>query len=110
MNQHIVILCTTPSRDVAERIADLVVPKGLAACANIIGGIYSIYTWKGETCRDNECLMILKTRAELFERLRREITSNHPYEVPEIIALPIIDGHSPYLDWIQQVTCEIKEN
>lgn len=110
MNQYITVLCTTPSREVAERIAELVVPKRLAACANIIHGVHSIYTWKGETCRENECLMIFKTSGDLFERLKMEISSNHPYEVPEIIALPILDGHRPYLDWIEQVTGGLKGN
>jgi periplasmic divalent cation tolerance protein len=54
--------------------------------------------------------MILKTRSDLFERLRLEISSNHPYEVPEIIALPILEGHRPYLDWIKQVTSQAKES
>ncbi len=108
MNQYITVLCTTPSKEVAESIAELVVQKGLAACANTIHGVHSIYTWKGETCRDNEYLMIFKTRGNLFEQLRMEISSNHPYEVPEIIALPILEGHRPYLDWIEQVTVGIK--
>lgn len=104
MEKHIVIFCTTPSKEVAVAIAESLVPDRLAACANVIGGISSFYTWKGELCRDEECLMIIKTRGELFGRLRERIESLHPYEVPEIIALPIVEGNAPYLQWIDDST------
>jgi periplasmic divalent cation tolerance protein len=71
---------------------------------NIVGGISSIYTWKGELCREEECLLIIKTRLELFEPLRERIVALHPYEVPEIVAIPIVAGHVPYLDWIDEST------
>jgi len=99
-----VVYCTTPSNEVAVAIAESLVPGRLAACVNIVGGISSIYTWKGELCREEECLMIIKTRRDLFERLRERIVSLHPYEVPEIVAIPIVSGHVPYLDWIDEST------
>ncbi|HSV96076.1 MAG TPA: divalent-cation tolerance protein CutA [Spirochaetota bacterium] len=104
MEKHVVVYCTTPSREVAVAIAESLVSGRLAACVNIVGGIHSIYTWKAELCREEECLMIIKTRGELFERLRETITSLHPYEVPEIIALPIAAGNTPYLNWIDEST------
>lgn len=104
MEKHIVVYCTTPSKEVAVAIAESLVPGRLAACVNIVGGISSIYTWKGKLCREEECLMIIKTRRELFERLRERIVSLHPYEVPEIVAIPIVSGHVPYLDWIDEST------
>ncbi|MCU0844201.1 MAG: divalent-cation tolerance protein CutA [Spirochaetes bacterium] len=104
MEKHIVVCCTTPSREVAVSIAESLIPGRLAACVNIVGGIHSMYTWKGELCREEECLMIIKTRGELFERLRERIASLHPYEVPEIIAMPIVTGHAPYLEWIDEST------
>ena len=104
MEKHIVVYCTAPSREVAVAIAESLVPGRLAACVNILAGIFSLYTWKGEFCRDEECLMIIKTRGELFERLRERIVALHPYEVPEIIALPIAAGHPPYLGWIDEST------
>lgn len=104
MEKHIVVYCTTPSNEVAVAIAESLVPGRLAACVNIVGGISSIYTWKGKLCREEECLMIIKTRRDLFERLRERIVSLHPYEVPEIVAIPIVSGHVPYLDWIDEST------
>ncbi len=104
MEKHIVVYCTAPSNEVAAAIAESLVTGRLAACVNIVGGILSIYTWKGELCREEECLMIIKTRLELFEPLRERIVALHPYEVPEIVAIPIVAGHVPYLDWIDEST------
>lgn len=100
----IIILCTVPNQEVAENIANMLVEHKIAACINIVPNLISIYIWKGEICRDQELLCIIKTRAELFEKVERTIKDIHPYEVPEIIALPIIKGHAPYLSWIRDVT------
>ncbi len=104
MDAYSVIFCTVPTRETAEKIADALVPSGLAACVNIIGGLLSIYAWKGEICRDEECLLIIKSRRGLFEKIRQKINELHPYEVPEIISLPIDEGHEPYLRWIGEST------
>jgi periplasmic divalent cation tolerance protein len=104
MSACIVIFCTVPSREVGVLIADSVVPDGLAACVNIVGGLMSIYRWRGEICRDEECLLIIKSRRKLFKKIKDRITSIHPYEVPEIVSLPIEDGHEPYLRWIREST------
>lgn len=103
-NGEIVILCTVPNEDIASNIAKVLVEEKLAACVNIVPGLLSVYSWKGEICRDRELLCIIKSREELFEKIESAIKRNHPYEVPEIIALPIIKGHAPYLAWIHDVT------
>jgi periplasmic divalent cation tolerance protein len=104
MGEKIVVFCTVPSKEVASAIADALVPSGRAACVNIISGIESVYTWKGEVCRDAESLLIIKSRRDLFETIRQTIISIHPYEVPEIISLSIAEGHDPYLTWIEETT------
>lgn len=99
-----VVLVTVSGREKAGKIADALVAENLVACCNLIPGIQSVYRWKGEICRDEETLMVLKTRRDLFEQLRQRVAELHDYEVPEIIALPIIAGHQPYLDWILNET------
>ncbi|MCU0822992.1 MAG: divalent-cation tolerance protein CutA [Spirochaetes bacterium] len=100
MDEFIVIFCTVPSKDVGGKIGGELVNKKVAACVNIVPGLTSIYEWKGNVCNDEECLLIIKTRKALFERIKKEIVALHPYELPEIIALQITDGLEPYLGWI----------
>lgn len=100
--EKIVVLITAPSEDEAARIGSALVTEGLAACANIIRGVRSIYRWKGAICDDSECLLIIKTVSDNFEGLERRVRELHPYEVPEIISLPIIKGSKPYLDWVEE--------
>ncbi len=100
----IVVLVTTPNREVAERIARRLVEARLAACINIVDGIKSTYWWKGKIEEDNEVLMIIKTRLDLFNELVEEVKKNHVYEVPEVIALPIIIGYRDYIDWLEEET------
>ena len=76
----------------------------LAACVNILPGITSIYTWEGEICEDDEVLMIIKTRADLFDTLSSTVKREHPYDLPEVIAMPLTVGAADYLHWIDQVT------
>ena len=102
---HIVVLITAPSREVGRQIADTLLEKRLVACVNIIAPIESRYLWKGERCTDDEVLLLAKTRADLFaEQLVPTVRSIHPYEVPEIIALPILMGSTDYLAWIDEST------
>jgi periplasmic divalent cation tolerance protein len=96
----VVVLCTAPTRD-AERIADLIVRKGLAACVNIMG-VGSIYRWEGVIQHEREELMVIKTTGELLENLTETIGGAHPYDVPEIIALPVVGGHADYLAWVRE--------
>lgn len=101
---EIVIFCTVPNEEVAGKVAQVLVEGKLAACVNIVPGLVSVYSWKGEICRDNELLCIIKSQEGLFKKIEAAVRSVHPYEVPEIIALPIIKGHAPYLAWIHDVT------
>ena len=101
-----VVFITVDSRENAEKIADALVSELLAACCNLVPGLLSIYRWKGEIHRDPEVLLMAKTRRDLFERLRERAVALHGYEVPEVVALPIVAGHEPYLDWIRGETVE----
>jgi len=84
----------------AERIAETVVGERLAACVNIVPGLTSIYRWEGQIQRDAELLLLIKTRQEVYPLLEARIRELHPYQIPEIIALPIQIGSAAYLDWI----------
>ena len=100
MTGRIVVLSTVGTAEDAERIARALVERGLAACVNVLPAVTSIYRWKGKLEKDQERLLVIKTRAERFAALRQAIVSLHPYEVPEVVALPIADGHPPYLEWL----------
>jgi periplasmic divalent cation tolerance protein len=104
MNKYIVVLCTVPSEETGHAIAESLVEKKLAACVNMTGEIHSTYSWKGEVCRESERLLIIKSRPEQFASLEKEICSLHPYEVPEIVSVPILQGFHPYLSWIDEMT------
>ena len=105
MTDPIVVLITAPSKEVGKQIARVLLEQELAACVNIISPIDSIYTWEGKICNDEEVLLVVKSRAELFEnQLVPAVQAIHPYRVPEIIALPIKMGAKSYLDWIEAVT------
>jgi periplasmic divalent cation tolerance protein len=106
MPQYIQVFTTVEKREDAERIASSVVNKRVAACAQVIGPIRSTYWWKGEVEQAEEWLLVMKTREALFSVLEKEIKAIHPYEVPEIIALPIVAGSASYLEWIQEETEE----
>mmetsp|Transcript_44095 Transcript_44095/g.50973 ORF Transcript_44095/g.50973 Transcript_44095/m.50973 type:complete len:111 (+) Transcript_44095:71-403(+) len=97
---------TVPSRAVADVIAQSLVSKQLAACVNIIPGIQSVYTWKGVVQRDEELLLMIKSRAQLFPLIVEDVKAHHPYDVPEVISVAIQDGHQPYLDWVHENTKE----
>lgn len=100
----LVAYCTCPNDDAAARIAAALVEERLAACVNALPGVRSTYRWKGETCRDDEVLLLIKTTRERFEALRARIVALHPYELPAVIAVEVAAGHAPYLDWIASGT------
>ena len=102
MAEYIQIFTTTESRDDAEMISRNVVEKRLAACAQVLGPITSTYWWKEEIEKTQEWLCIMKSRGDLFNELEEAIKSIHPYEVPEIVAAPIVSGSQSYLEWIDQ--------
>lgn len=101
---NLVVLVTAPGGEEAARIARALVEERLAACANIISGVRSIYTWQGKVEDDTEVLMVIKTREPLFDALARRVAELHTYEVPEVIAMPIARGAEAYLRWMGEVT------
>jgi len=100
----VVVLVTAPSAEKAAELARQLVEERLAACGNVVTGVRSIYRWEGKVQDEAEALLILKTRAELFEPLRARVAALHPYSCPEILALPVVAGHAPYLDWLAAST------
>ncbi|ANQ10781.1 CutA-like protein [Plasmodium coatneyi] len=96
----IAVYVTAPGTDVAEKISNVLLEDKLASCVNIIPGVLSLYHWKGEIARDNEVLMMIKTRKHLFAKIVEAVKANHPYEVPEVISVPIHQGSKDYLDWV----------
>ncbi len=102
MSEQVVALSTLGNAADAERIGRALVERRLAACVNVVPGVVSLYRWKGEIQRDEEWLLVIKTRADALEPLRAALVSLHPYELPELVAWPIAGGHEPYLRWIDQ--------
>jgi periplasmic divalent cation tolerance protein len=100
----VVVFVTCPNRRAAERIGRTLVEEHLAACANILQGLTSIYRWEGKVCRDPEVLVLLKTRRSCFPALARRVRELHPYSVPEIVALPVALGSPAYLAWVAAAT------
>ncbi len=96
------IALTTCQRDSSDRIAEEFVEKRLCACVSIVRGLSSVYRWKGEIEKEPEDLLIIKTTAVKIASLEQALLASHPYEVPEFIVLPIIEGNDTYLDWITQ--------
>ena len=100
----ILILTTTDSEESAHRIAAALVEAGEAACVSILPGVRSIYRWQGKVCDEGELLLLIKTIAGQFEAVRTRIRQLHPYQVPEVIALPLTAGDPDYMRWlIEQV-------
>ncbi len=100
MSDFIVVYVTVGSAEEAERLADTLVEERLAACVNLVAPVRSTYRWQGRVERDEEQLLIIKTRDDIFDRLKKRVEEIHSYSVPEIIALPILKGNESYLDWL----------
>lgn len=104
-DQPIVVLITAPTAQVGQEIAQALVEKKIAACANAIAPVNSVFHWQGRVSDEQEVLLVVKSRAALFhEQLVPAVLAVHPYEVPEIIALPVVMGLQSYLDWIEEET------
>ena len=99
---HCIVLCTVPDAATGETLARALVEARLAACVNLLPGLTSIYRWQGQVQRDSELLLMAKTRRDCFAPLCTTLRGLHPYELPEIIAVPMIDGLPTYLSWIDQ--------
>ena len=102
MTDKILVLCTCSSAEEAHAIARGLVGKRLAACVNIVPGAQSVYRWKGAIEEASECVLVIKSRRTLFDRLSAEIVSLHSYEVPEVVAFSIVDGAPAYLNWMDR--------
>jgi periplasmic divalent cation tolerance protein len=102
VSDYVVALSTVARAEDAARIAEALVERRLAACVNIVSGLTSVYRWKGKIERDEERLLVIKTRRERVEELRVALVALHPYEVPELVVLPVEAGHAPYLAWIDE--------
>ena len=96
----LLVLTNVPGRAAAERLADLLVEQRLAACVNILAPCRSVYRWKGAVQRDEEHPMLMKTTAERYPALEQALRAAHPYELPEIIAVPVERGLPAYLEWV----------
>ena len=99
MSEFLVVYITASGEN-AKDLASALVREKLAACVNRIPGVESTYAWEGRVERDTEDLLIVKTRADLFDRLKERVQALHDYDVPEIIAVPVVEGSESYLEWI----------
>jgi periplasmic divalent cation tolerance protein len=100
MSEPLVVLITAGSQEEAEHLAHRLVAEMLAACVNVVPGVTSVYRWEGEIQRDQEWLLIVKTERQILDSLIQRVQVLHSYEVPEIIALPLVGGSEAYLRWI----------
>jgi len=102
--KSILVLCTFPDPAFAKNIAERLVNEKLAACVNVITGVQSIFRWQGKIDNANENILVIKTKDSLYDELEVRIKELHPYELPEIISVPIDKGLNKYLDWISEST------
>jgi periplasmic divalent cation tolerance protein len=100
----LLVMTTCPDAEHAETLAVHLIEAQLAACINQLPGIRSVYRWEGELKSGSEVMLMIKTPAAKWPALEAAIKAKHPYELPEIIAVPISEGHQPYLDWIRATT------
>jgi periplasmic divalent cation tolerance protein len=103
-NGHIVVFITTSSNDEADKIADALVGQRKAACVNIVPQVRSRFWWQGKIESEDEALLVVKTKADLLDSVIGLVKANHSYEVPEVIAMPIIGGNEDYLNWLDEET------
>lgn len=104
MTEYILVLTTVPDKETGRTLTEKLLEERLAACVTQSAACDSSYWWEGKITREQEHLLIIKTRSSLFSQLESRIQALHPYDVPEIIALPISAGSKKYLDWIQEET------
>lgn len=106
-DQKLIVYVTAPPEK-APDIARALVGRGVAACVNIVPGVRSLYRWKGDICDDGESLLVIKTCRSRFDDLQQLVVDLHPYQVPEIVALPVVCGFQPYLDWLDEATRKLE--
>jgi len=104
MGESIVVLVSCGSEEEATKIANSLVEERIAACVSIISPVRSIYRWEGKIWDEKEWVLIIKTQKKRFEELEKKVKSLHSYSVPEVIALPIVEGSASYLKWLEETT------
>ncbi len=102
-SDFLIVFVTVDAIDTAESIATTLIQERLAACVNLIPQVHSYYIWQDELRRDTEILMIIKTTIDAYKALEQKILELHPYEVPEVLAVSIVDGCKIYLDWLNSM-------
>lgn len=102
MKDPILILVTAASKEEANFIGKNMVEERLVACVNIVPGVRSLYVWKGKLYDEGEVLLIMKSRQGLFDKIKDRVIELHSYEVPEVIALPVVGGSEDYLKWMEE--------
>lgn len=102
MFRYIMVFITAPDYGQAEKISNIIVENKVGACVNIIEDVHSTFFWNGKIENQKECLLIVKSRADKFDKLKEIVSSSHPYTVPEIIAVPVVLGNDGYLKWIDE--------
>ncbi|XP_068641076.1 protein CutA, chloroplastic isoform X2 [Aristolochia californica] len=102
----IVVYVTVPNKEAGKKLAESIIKEKLAACVNRVPGIESVYFWDGQVQTDSEELLIIKTRESLLKPLTEHVKANHEYDLPEVIAMPIIGGNEKYLEWIKNSTMD----
>jgi len=107
--KEIVIFITSGSKEEANRLARVLVEEKLAACVNILPGVESLYWWKGEIESSKEWMLVVKTQGKMVNRVVKRVKEIHSYEVPEVIAVPIVEGNRDYLQWISDVLASGKK-
>lgn len=100
MAKEVLVVLVACPPDRAQAIADALVEERVAACINVVPGLQSVYRWKGEVHHDSEALLLVKTTRDRFDALKQAVLKHHPYELPEVIAVPVDRGHTPYLKWV----------
>lgn len=102
MSGPVIVLSALGAPPDAERIARALVDERLAACVNVVPGVVSIYRWKGAVEREGELLLVIKTMAAQLDALKARLLELHPYELAEVVVIPIVGGHKPYLEWLTE--------
>ena len=102
--ETLIVFTNLPDRASALELARKLIEQRLAACVNVLGEISSVYRWKGEVASENEVALLIKTTSLRFDELAKAIKSMHPYELPEIVAVPVVHGLPAYLDWVAAET------
>ena len=102
-SNYIIILVTTANKAEAEKISETLLKEKVIACANIINPVTSFFSWQGKVDKCEECLVVMKSRRDLFAKLAERVKGLHSYEVPEVLAFPIVEGSEAYLAWLDSV-------